>query len=220
MAIDGGRPQVEKLVDVTLTDAALLLIDPPSNLSDDKVYLYSGRDDTVVDPVVVNSLLNYYLYFMKASNIVADFDFPSEHCMPTLDYGEPCATLASPFLGKCGFDGAGAAFEVIYGTLKTKAKAINANFQTFDQTGHIPPSRSATSSLSKVGYIYVPTNCSSGAVTCPLHFSFHGCEQTLEQIGSQYAEFSGYNAWAESNNVIVVYPYASPSQLIPFNPNG
>ena len=220
MAVTGGRPQVAKLVDVTLTDAALLLIDPPTHLSDDKVYIYSGTDDSVVNPIVVNSLMSYYLYFIKASNIVADFDIQSEHCMPTVDYGEPCATLASPYLGKCGFDGAGQAFNVIYGSLNPKVDAIAANFQTFDQTPHIPISRSELSSLSKTGYIYVPSNCSSGEVSCHLHISFHGCEQNVELIGNQYAQHAGYNSWAESNNVIVVYPYISPSSLIPYNPNG
>ena len=39
----------------------------------------------------------------------------AEHMYPTLDYGEACTNLGEPFIGKCNYDGAGAALKVLYG---------------------------------------------------------------------------------------------------------
>lgn len=38
---------------------------------------------------------------------------------------------------------------------------------------------------------------------CRLHVVFHGCKQTINDIQEQYVENTGYNKWAESNNIIV-----------------
>lgn len=43
MAGSLGGPQVTKLVDLTNYDAKFNYIDDPSNLRDDKVFIYSGR---------------------------------------------------------------------------------------------------------------------------------------------------------------------------------
>ena len=74
--------------------------------------------------------------------------------------------------------------------------------------------------IGDVGYLYVPSACQSGKVSCRLHVSFHGCQQTLSLIGNAYAVHAGYNEWAEANNIIVLYPYAEVSKSNPTNPNG
>ena len=70
LCMDGtfGGPQVEELVSLTLTDEALGYIDTTRNLKDDPVYLFSGKDDSVVDPSVVKALHDYYAHFLP--NIV------------------------------------------------------------------------------------------------------------------------------------------------------
>ncbi len=49
---------------------------------------------------------------------------------------------------------------------------------------------------------------------------FHGCLQTLEDIQDLFYTKTGYNEWAEANNIIVVYPQAKKSTVFPLNPNG
>jgi len=105
-----GTPSIERLVSLTKQDANLKKIDDPANLADDRIYLFSGKSDTVVHPEVMQSLQEYYLNFIKATNLVGDFALDAEHCLPTVDYGEACTRLSSPYIGKCNFDGAGAAF--------------------------------------------------------------------------------------------------------------
>lgn len=212
-----GLPNVAELVALTHSDDTFGYVDSVKNLLDDRVYLFSGSQDSVVDSKVMHSLQDYYNSFVSPSNIVADFSVSAEHCFPTLAYGEACGTLSSPYIGKCGFDGAEAAFKTLYGqNLNAKTAMVSANFKSFDQTPYFSGTQT---SLGDVGYIYVPQSCANGA-TCHLHVSFHGCLQTLDDIGNDYAAKIGMNEWAESNNIIVLYPYAKKSTTLPTNPNG
>ncbi len=63
-----------------------------------------------------------------------EFDVFSEHCFPTLSYGEACTSLGEPYIGNCQYDGAGASLSVLYGNLKARTTAVSANLLTFDQT--------------------------------------------------------------------------------------
>ena len=217
-----GLPEISTLISLTTTDAALGYIDDPINLKHSRVYLFSGKDDTVVDPRVVKSLQSYYMAFISnPSNIMSDFNVAAEHCMPTANYGEECVTLGSPYIGKCDFDGAGKALKHIYGDLKAPTgPAIASNLYAFDQTPFYVDDH--LNSLGDTGYIYIPTACGARGSTasCRVHMSFHGCEQNLELIGPEYAKHSGYNEWAEANNIVVIYPYAKVSQSVPYNPKG
>ena len=217
MATTLGAPDTQTLVALTKTDAGLGYIDDPENMRNDRVYLFSGKDDTVVEPSVVHALQSYYMAFVNSGNIAADYNVAAEHCLPTLDYGEECSTLASPYLGKCNFDGAGKALQYLYPNAKlVRSEAVSSNLQAFDQT---PYFSSSVASIGDTGYIYVPSACKAGAA-CHLHVSFHGCEQDLDVIGPEYATHAGFNAWAEESNIIVLYPYVKVSPVIPYNPKG
>ena len=215
MATTLGLPQVQKLVDLTITDYSLGYIDSPNNLKDDKIYIFSGKLDTVVDQKVVKSLQNYFDAFVHTSNIVADYNVDAEHCIPTLNYGEECSTLSSPYIGNCNYDGAGKALQVLLGPGLTRGQAKLSNLYAFDQTPYFV---GTSTSIGDVGYIYIPSSCISNK--CYLHISFHGCEQNLDIIGNQYAVNSGFNDWAEANGIIVLYPYVETSNVNPYNPNG
>ena len=161
----------------------------------------------------------YYEYFVSDTNIIANYDLESEHCMPTLDSGEDCGTLSSPYIGKCNFDGAGNALSALLGSLQkrtTDQTVLSKNLHSFDQRPYIP---SPHSSIGDTGYIYLPTSCALGDA-CRLHVALHGCDQALSMIGPQFAELAGYNQWAETNNVIVLYPYVEVSSSLPTNPKG
>ena len=217
MKIIEGLPNVEGLVALTRDDAAFGYIDPVSHLKDDRVYLFSGKADTVVHPEVVHSLRTYYQHFVETNNVVSDFNVDAEHCIPTDGtYGEECASLSSPYIGVCNFDGAYAGLKTLYGNLKPRVSPVGSNLIKFKQTPYI---EGVETSLAEFGYIYVPTACANGE-TCRLHISFHGCLQTEEDIGNAYATYSGFNQWAESNNMIVLYPYTKKSNELPLNPKG
>lgn len=212
-----GGPETETLIALTNTDYGLGLIDDPAQMYNDRVYLFSGKDDTVVESTVVHALQSYYMSFVKSGNVAADYNVNAEHCIPTLDYGESCSTLASPYIGNCNFDGAGQALKFLYPKLSLeRSDPVDGNLQPFDQT---PYFSSSTASIGDTGYIYVPDSCKTGA-PCHLHVSFHGCEQNLDLIGPEYAKHAGFNSWAEKNNMIILYPYVKVSSVYPFNPKG
>ncbi len=226
-----GYPETEKLVELTRADATSALVDDPDiHMKNDKIYLFSGKDDTVVKQTVAQSLRSYYEAFTASSNIIAEFNVEAEHCIPTLDEGVPCATLESPYIGLCHFDGAGHALHTLYQNSRQgftfpekEARAAltrqqESNLFAFDQTPYYL--QDGLSSLSDVGYIYIPSPCQDGKATCRLHVSFHGCEQNLDKIGNEYALHAGFNALAEANNIVVLYPYAKVSNLVPYNPKG
>jgi len=53
--------------------------------------------------------------------------------------------------------------------------------------------------------------------SCRVHVAMHGCEQTRDNLGSTFAQYAGYNRWAESNNIVMLYPFAVANVL---NPKG
>jgi hypothetical protein len=61
------------------------LIDPVSNLAGSRVFVYSGTQDTVVNPKVVQGTVAFYNAFN--ANVSSEFSIPSEHTLPTNSYG-------------------------------------------------------------------------------------------------------------------------------------
>ncbi len=50
----------------------------------------------------------------------------------------------------------------------------------------------------------MPQACRKAA--CRIHVAFHGCRQSARQIGRRFVEGAGYNSWADSNRLVVLYP--------------
>ena len=69
--------------------------------------------------------------------------------------------------------------------------------------------------LDPTGHVYVPSSCAQGA-TCRVHIAFHGCQQTDALIGDRFRTETGYDRWADTNDLIVLYPQAHRTFL---NPN-
>ena len=210
-----GSPDVASLVTITNQYAQAGSIDDPSALASQRVFIFGGADDPVVAPTVVDALHDYYASFVATSSI----DYVSRragtsHTWPTLAYGAPCDTLSSPYLGKCSYDGAGAALQQIFGTLAAPAATPSGAIVTIPQGAFIADPGAA--SLDDVAYAYVPQSCSSGD-TCKLHVSFHGCLQGASLVGDAFYAHAGLNEWADTNHIVVLYPQATKSTA---NPEG
>jgi poly(3-hydroxybutyrate) depolymerase len=209
-----GSPDVASLVAITNQYAQAGAIDDPSALASQRVFIFGGADDPVVAPSVVDALDAYYASFMNASSI----DYVSRragttHTWPTLTYGNPCDTLASPYLGACNYDGAGAALAQIYGTLAPPATP-SGSIITIPQGAFTADPGAA--SLDDLAYAYVPASCAAGD-TCRLHVSFHGCLQGASLVGDAFYAHAGLNEWADTNHLVVLYPQAKKSST---NPEG
>lgn len=192
---------------------SVFTIDSPLNLASSKVYLYSGSKDTVVLQGTVKKLQSYYENYIPSSSIKTVYDIPSQHSFVTNSFGNDCDVLGEPYLNNCSYDQAGAIFNQLYGNLK-QPTTPNSKFVKIKQAKFLPLLISLKfASLEEYAYLYVPSKCGKG--NCRLHVAFHGCEQTLDMIGTTFVEHAGYNSWAESNNIIVLYPQATRNL---FNP--
>ena len=198
-------------------------IDPIGNLKSHAVMLFSGIWDTVVNHGTMELLATQY-QSLGVAELRKYFNYSAEHAWITNFYGESCSHLGSPFINNCGLDFAGEFLQFAWAHMgltfnTSRGTYVPGNLQTFSQTDF--GADAFTNSLDSTGYYYVPSACGSdapGDVTCHVHVNFHGCEQQRASLGDLYVAHTGLNEWAESNNVIVIYPQAAANALSE-NPN-
>jgi len=194
-------------------------IDPLSNLENHKVFILSGLQDATVKSSVVRSLETMYQNF-GVTNIKSNFQLASAHTFPTTDYGNSCAFSFTPYISNCNYDGAGESLSYLYDNLKDSVDPDEENIVNIPQ-GRFTEGRTVASlSLGPDAFLYIPTGCKNPDAVCKLHVAFHGCQQYRNAIGMQYVLNTGYNGWAEANNIFILYPQATSSTLSPNNPNG
>lgn len=193
---------IPTLVNITKNWAAGGTIDSVSNLKASKVYLFSGTADNTVKAAVMDDLQTYYGSFIPAENTFYKNAIVAGHAMITDDFGGSCATTAPPFINNCDFDLAGEILSHLYGPLKPRNNGtLPGSLMEFDQTAFVSGHGMATT-----GWVYVPQACTTGAVTCKLHVVFHGCKQNAATVDRQFVNNTGYNRWADTNNIVVLYP--------------
>jgi hypothetical protein len=211
-------PSYVVTADLTLTTYALEkigMIDETKNLVNDSVWIFSGSKDTVVYPAIVRKLEDYYKNFVERDNIKSKYDIPAAHSLATNNsLDNDCDYLGEPFINYCGFDSVkDFLHHILFTPNKIEARAPASvmkreNLIQFDQRPYVPSSvlLPYLQGIHDHGMIYVPDACKNGTNKCHLHVSLHGCLQNAEFIGNTYFERTGLNEWAETNNIIVLYP--------------
>jgi poly(3-hydroxybutyrate) depolymerase len=185
--------------------------DPISNLRDDKVYLFSGAlDFTVFTPVMDATKQFYRILGVPNHNIKYIKNIPAGHGFITADWGEPCGLSQSPFINDCDYDQAGDILRHVLGKLNSPTSTLSGQFLEFNQDKFVPNPNAH--GMAKKGYAYIPQSCADGE-PCRLHIALHGCEQSYEDIGDQYYTHAGYNEWADSNHIVVLYPQTHRMRL-------
>ncbi len=196
---------ISELVAKTRQRAGAGLIDPVSNLATSRAYLFSGTLDSIVTPPVVDDLDSYYRSFLPPESIAYEKRIPAEHAFVTDNFGNACTARAlPPYINNCGFDLAGAILGHLYGPLKPRKDGdLPGTLVEFDQAGFIKGHGMAAS-----GWIYTPQSCMARK-RCRLHVALHGCKQNSASIGLGFVNGTGYNRWADTNDIIVLYPQTS-----------
>lgn len=203
------------------------LIDPPAALADDKVWVLTGGADHTVARPVVDALIGFYRQWVPAGAIRFVALPNAGHAMISVADGKPnaCDTSEPPYINRCGdFDAPGELLAQLIGPLQPKVAPVAGNLLAFDQRPFVA-GQPIDISMADEGFVYVPTACRAGG--CRLHVAFHGCRQGVDALGRRFAESAGYNAWAEANRLIVLYPqvvarsgWAPGSWRWVFNPQG
>ena len=210
---------VARLVRETRASAQRGEIDPVSSLRRQRIWVFTGGRDTQVRPPVGDAVVRYFRALVPPSQVAHRRRANAEHAMPTLDYGNACDTLADPYLNDCDYDAAGALLAWIHPGLRPKATgALQGTLLAFDQREFA--GSAAAHDLDDTGWVFVPRDCALGQ-RCRLHVALHGCLQypayryfadgALRTFGRTFVEHAGYNAWADANRIIVLYPQAARS---------
>ena len=186
--------------------AAAGRIDPLKGLQDDRVWLLAGGNDKTVLPPVMDALAAFYRATLpgEAINFVKVPD--AGHAM--LSVADPranaCPTSETPFINRCqDIDAAGKLLTHLLGPLQPVATPPAGEMIVFDQRPFVA-GRAIDASLANEGYAFVPASCRNGG--CKVHVAFHGCLQNAGEIGRRFVDGAGYNGWAASNRVVVLYP--------------
>ena len=73
--------------------------------------------------------------------------------------------------------------------------------------------------MADEGYAYVPARLRRPS-RCRIHVAFHGCRQNAQAVGERFVREAGYNRWADSNRLIVLYPQTIARYWWVYNPRG
>ncbi|HJT20887.1 MAG TPA: hypothetical protein VJ746_10480 [Nitrospira sp.] len=203
---DGANPvpDVGDLVARTDRLAASGEIDDPSHLAGAKVWLFSGTRDEIISKSVMDAVEKYYAHYVTHGRIFYKRDLDAGHGMIVDDStAEPCPSNADPYINHCSYDAAGHLLKQIYGDLNPPSSQLSGTFTEYDQREFLNGD-AYSHSMRDSGFVYVPRACRSNR--CRVHVAFHGCLQDYDTIGDQFYKKAGYNRWADSNNLIVMYP--------------
>lgn len=201
---------VARLAETTREWGRRGLIDDPANLARSKVYLFSGTRDAVVRQPGMDAVRDYYARFMAPASIAYNNATPAGHGWISPQGPNPCAATQRPYVNDCGFDPEQAFLTMFYGTLRPKAAALSGQFLPVDQTEFFDDRDPAAHSVDASAWAYVPASCAQGQ-RCRLHVAFHGCNQGYSQVGDKFFRRSGINEWADTNDILVLYPQAVPT---------
>jgi poly(3-hydroxybutyrate) depolymerase len=188
-------------------------IAPLSGLAGDHVFVLHGTLDTTVGVAVGAAGAEFYRQ-LGGAIVEEDNARAIAHTFPTETAGGACDKSEAPYIGRCGFDAAGAIFGKLYADASKAPGAGDGELRSFDQNAYRSEGKDAL--LADKGYLYVPKVCASGEA-CGLHIAFHGCQQNADAVGEAFVREAGYNRWADAYKVVVLYPQARASYA-PLNP--
>jgi hypothetical protein len=188
-------------------------IDGVRHLESSRAWLFTGTNDQTVYREVVEALRDFYQAYKVQVTLVADK--PAGHAMVTENAGKSCGTSEAPFIVDCDYDAAGALLASLLGKLNAAAADASGRLVRFDQSRY----GGSDIAMAAEGFVYIPQPCEKQR--CRIHVAFHGCRQGVADIGEQFVRDAGYNRWAETNALIVLYPQAI-KRFSPFtwNPRG
>jgi poly(3-hydroxybutyrate) depolymerase len=201
-------------------------IDPLRFVSRQKVYVFHGTNDAVVAKSVTDAAADFYRHYLgeaSRGNLYYQTAVGAGHSLvvarePHLSALNACNDNKIPFIDQCGYDQAGIVLQHIYGALNAANRGqLSGTTKRFDQSVYTKPHDTGSLSLGDTGYVFVPKDCAEGAA-CRVHIALHGCKQDVGDIDRHFVDDTGYNAWADTNHLIVLYPQTMPNSFLPFNP--
>jgi hypothetical protein len=103
---------------------------------------------------------------------------------------------------------------------ETPGESLSAKITSFDQREFVAKDQNRAG-MGDVGFVYVPAAVAAGRKARGVHICLHGCKQGYTFVdyvngrkdrvnrapyGRSYVISTGYNYWADANDLIVLYP--------------
>lgn len=213
-------PDVEKLVALAKCTPD---IDDLSHIAGQRMYVFTGLTDAVVNQHVGNTTRAFYESLgVKPENMMFVDDVPAGHSIITTNPEDsPLANNQPPYINCGDFVQSQVLLRHIYPDLADPAPAATGDLIRFDQAeflDHAPHG----ASLAPFGYAYIPSKVASGDVDAlGVHIALHGCKQGYDYVnfingapdrrnqppyGARYIKTTGYMEMGEANNIIILFP--------------
>src|SRR5271156_1322728 len=206
----GPPPNIEPLFEKTDEWARGGDIDDPHNIANQRIYIFTGYNDSVVNPKVGDAAYRFYLHYLggqRNGNMFYQTAIGAGHSQVTVDYGQPCNKNEGDFIDHCNYDQAGIILQHIYGALNPKNRgALSGKLIAFDQRELTSPESPGSYSMAETGYVYVPASCAARQ-PCRVHIALHGCKQNFETIQDHYIQHAGYNEGAATDPFTPLNPF-------------
>lgn len=162
------------------------LIDKIENIKNQKIYIYQGDNDQVVQPRMAQKLVDFYLEHQVPQNQIRVKTLAGGHNFPTAKKGlNECKNQAFPYISSCNFNLAEDMLQHILDQKLLSKKAQLKNLHRVDQNlipineGLQPAEwKAPATSLGSYGYLYASRKCLETPETCKLHVALHGCEMS------------------------------------------
>ncbi len=200
--------------------AATNEIDSLGHLKQRRVYVFSGTKDDVVLPAVADATVELFQRLgVTGPRLKFVRDLPAGHALIAPGFGNACGANAAPYISHCSvgghdYDQAGEILQHLYAKPALQAPAATAQpVVAFDQR----PFGSVAAAMADTGFLYAPQACTAAGAHCRIHVALHGCAQSAESVGNRFTDDTGYNRWADSNRILVLYPQVNKSDA---NPQG
>jgi len=197
-------------------------IDPTDDLRRQKIYVFHGFNDTVVAESVTAATVAFYDHYLGDAgrgNLFYQSTLGAGHAFvlpQPPSTAKDCSASANPFIDRCGYDQAGVVLQYIYGALEKPRDSghLSGTVKSFEQAPYTKPDTPGALSMGHEGYLYVPKDCeATSGPPCRVHIVLHGCLQDADEIGRQVVDKVGYNEWADTNRIIVLYPQTTPRSV-------
>jgi hypothetical protein len=205
---------------VKRTNEAAGAIDPATNLARQKIWLFSGYNDGLVRRGAMDAVAGYYGHYVdpvNPGNVFYKTNNHAPHALVTAGYGGKCLGSNTKYINNCNYDAARHLLEHIYGSLNPPSNSSSSSAMlAFDQREFVDAVDPALVGLADTGHVYVPTTCKTA--TCRVHVVFHGCKQYEGKVHNAVYAHAGYNRWAATNKIIVLYPQTVANAAL--NPDG
>lgn len=189
-------------------------VDPVSNLSHLPVWVYHGSQDTAIASSVSRDGAAFWSHF--GASVTSVTGNGAGHAWVTPYGANSCGTTGSPYLNNCGTDPEHDLLGDLFGSVSApNTGPLGGTLIQFDQNTYAQGGRAAALDMSGSGFAYIPQSCSATAA-CRLLVALHGCSQGYDSVGMAFVDEANLNQYADTNNMIVLYPQATSGASNPY----